>query len=197
MDVWGRIDGGHFANTTLEFQTTSTAGPDPQQATPGTGNGFASFLVGVGSGKDQTGFNKFPATDKHLLGWYVQDTWKTTSKLTLTLGLRYEIQTAPTERHNAQQYFNFTATLPLQTPSAPRLDLMFRVNWFSIQTATEASTIPPTPILRPASAPLISCATNLCCAAAMASSSSPTTMAQDPTSASRKALRGSPLLMVV
>jgi len=36
MDVWGRIDGGHFANTTLEFQTTSTAGPDPQQATPGT-----------------------------------------------------------------------------------------------------------------------------------------------------------------
>jgi len=42
MDVWGRIDGGHFANTTLEFQTTSTAGPDPQQATPGTGNGFAS-----------------------------------------------------------------------------------------------------------------------------------------------------------
>jgi len=115
MDVWGRIDGGHFANTTLQFQTTSTAGPDPQQATPDTGNGFASFLLGVGSGTDQTGFNKFPATDKHLLGWYVQDTWKTTSKLTLTLGLRYEIQTAPTERHNAQQYFNFTATNPISS----------------------------------------------------------------------------------
>ena len=115
MDVWGRLDGGHFANTTLQFQTTSTAGPDPQQATPGTGNGFASFLVGVGSGTDQTGFNKFPATDKHLLGWYVQDSWKTTSKLTLNLGLRYEIQTAPTERHNAQQFFNFTATNPISS----------------------------------------------------------------------------------
>jgi len=45
----------------------------------------------------------------------VQDTWKTTSKLTLTLGLRYEIQTAPTERHNAQQYFNFTATNPISS----------------------------------------------------------------------------------
>jgi hypothetical protein len=113
MDVWARIDGGHYANTTLQFQTTSTAGPDPQQATAGTGNGFASFLLGVGSGTDQTGFNKFPATDKHLLGWYLQDGWKLTSKLTLTLGLRYEIQTAPTERHNAQQYFNFTASNPI------------------------------------------------------------------------------------
>jgi hypothetical protein len=113
MDVWARIDGGHYANTTLQFQTTSTAGPDPQQATPDTGNGFASFLLGVGSGTDQTGFNKFPATDKHLLGWYVQDGWKATSKLTLTLGLRYEIQTAPTERHDAQQYFNFTASNPI------------------------------------------------------------------------------------
>jgi Carboxypeptidase regulatory-like domain/TonB dependent receptor len=115
MDVWGRIDGGHYANTTLQFQTTSTAGPDPQQATPGTGDGFASFLVGVGSGTDQTGFNKFPATDKHLLGWYIQDSWRTTNKLTLNLGLRYEIQTAPTERHNAQQYFNFTATNPISS----------------------------------------------------------------------------------
>ena len=115
MDVWARIDGGHYANTTLQFQTTSTAGPDPQQATPDTGNGFASFLLGVGSGTDQTGLNIFPATDKHLLGWYVQDGWKLTRKLTLNLGLRYEIQTAPTERHNQQQYFDFTASNPISS----------------------------------------------------------------------------------
>ena len=113
MDVWARIDGGHFANTTLQFQTTSTAGPDPQNSTAGTGDGFAAFLLGVGSGNDNTGFNKFPATDKHLLGWYLQDDWKATRKLTLNLGLRYEIQTAPTERNNAQEYFNFTATNPI------------------------------------------------------------------------------------
>jgi len=33
----------------------------------------------------------------------------------LTLGLRYEIQTAPTERHNAQEFFNFTATNPISS----------------------------------------------------------------------------------
>lgn len=115
MDVWARIDGGHYANTTLQFQTTSTAGPNPQLETAGTGNGFASFLLGVGSGTDQTGYNQFPATDKHLLGWYLQDSWKATRKLTLNLGLRYEIQTAPTERANAQQYFDFSAVNPIST----------------------------------------------------------------------------------
>jgi hypothetical protein len=115
MDVWARLDGGHYANTTLQFQTTSTAGPDPQQETPGTGDGFASFLLGVGSGTDFTGLNRFPATDKHLLGWYLQDDWKATRKLTLNLGLRYEVQTAPTERHNQQQYFDFTAVNPISS----------------------------------------------------------------------------------
>src|SRR5579862_8737578 len=115
MDVWARIDGGHYANTVMQFQTTSTAGPDPQNATAGTGDGFASFLLGVGSGTDNTGFNKFPATDKHMLGWYLQDDWKAAPKLTLNLGLRYEIQTAPIERTNAQEYFDFTATNPIST----------------------------------------------------------------------------------
>jgi outer membrane receptor protein involved in Fe transport len=113
MDVWARLDGGHYANTIMQFQTTSTAGPDPQNATANTGDGFASFLMGVGSGNDYTGYNKFPATDKHLLGWYLQDDWKATRKLTLNLGLRYEIQTAPTERYNAQEYFDFSATNPI------------------------------------------------------------------------------------
>ena len=118
MDVWARIDGGHFANTILQFTPNFTAGPDPQAQTASTGNALASFLLGVGSSdstKTKTGFNQFPATDKHLLGWYLQDSWKATRKLTLNLGLRYEIQTAPVERHNAQEYFNFTAVNPISS----------------------------------------------------------------------------------
>jgi hypothetical protein len=114
-DVWARIDGGHYANTVLQFQTQTTAGPNPLQITPGTGDGFASFLLGAGGGETQTGVNQFPATDKHLLGWYIQDDWKVTPKLTLNLGLRYEIQTAPTERHDQQQYFDFGAINPIST----------------------------------------------------------------------------------
>ena len=118
-DVWLRIDGGHFGQTALNFQTASTEGPDPNNAIGSTGSGFASFLLGVGSGTNGTScalcslFQAFPATDKQFLGWYIQDGWKVTPRVTLNLGLRYEIQTAPTERHNAQNSFSFTAANPL------------------------------------------------------------------------------------
>ena len=111
-DVWLRIDGGHYGETDLNFDTSSTAGPDPNNEISGTGNGFASFLLGVGTGS-QTAFQAFPATDKHFLGWYIQDGWKVTSKITFNLGMRYEIQTAPTERRNQQNYFDFTAVNPV------------------------------------------------------------------------------------
>jgi hypothetical protein len=112
-DFWSFLDGGHYANTVLPFQTITTAGPDPTLANSGTGDGFASFLLGTGGGNTTTGVNQFPAMSKKFLGWYVQDGWKVTARLTLNLGLRYEIQTAPTERFNAQQYFNFNAINPI------------------------------------------------------------------------------------
>jgi Carboxypeptidase regulatory-like domain len=112
-DIWLRLDGGHYGETTINFTNASTGGPDPSDVTGGTGNGFASFLLGVGGGEDQVNYQAFQATDKHFLGWYMQDGWKVTPRLTFNLGLRYEIQTAPTERHNAQQYFSFTAENPI------------------------------------------------------------------------------------
>ncbi|HEY1526789.1 MAG TPA: TonB-dependent receptor [Candidatus Angelobacter sp.] len=115
MGVLNQIYGGHYFNTTLQFPTSFTGGPDPQNESAGTGSGFASFLLGVGGGTDQTGFNTFPATEKKQLGWYLQDDFKATKRLTLNLGLRYEIQTAPTERSNRQEYFDFKATNPISS----------------------------------------------------------------------------------
>jgi hypothetical protein len=117
MGVSNQLNGGHYFSTVLPFPTSFTAGPDPQNDTASTGAGFASFLLGVGGawgpGLPQTGFNQFPANNKKYLGWYLQDDWKATRKLTVNLGLRYEIQTAPTERLNAQEYFDFRATNPI------------------------------------------------------------------------------------
>jgi hypothetical protein len=111
VNIWLRIDGGHYGDTTLNFSSGSTAGPDPlNNLVPG--NGMATFLLGVGTGS-ATQLNQFPATDKNWLGWYFQDTWKITPKFTLNLGGRYEIQTAPTERRNEQDYFNPTAPNPI------------------------------------------------------------------------------------
>ena len=120
-DVWLRIDGGHYGETQLNFQTSSTEGPDPNLPAAGTGNGFASYLLGVGSGGNGTtcqlcvNYQAFPATDKHFLGWYLQDGFKATPRITFNLGIRYEIQTAPTERHNEQNFFSFTAVNPISS----------------------------------------------------------------------------------
>jgi hypothetical protein len=112
MGVLNQINGGHYGNTVLPFPTSFTAGPDPNAEVAGTGFGFASFLLGVGN-SGFTNYNAFPATEKKQLGWYLQDDFHATRKMTLNLGLRYEIQTAPTERQNHQEYFDFSATNPI------------------------------------------------------------------------------------
>jgi Carboxypeptidase regulatory-like domain/TonB dependent receptor len=105
MGVDGIYNVGGITQTTLTFNGTFTDGPDPNNPTANTGNGVAQTLLGVlDGGSTGTRFN--PAIVKHYLGGYLQDDWKPIPKLTLNLGIRYEVQTAPTYRHNSAAYFN-------------------------------------------------------------------------------------------
>jgi hypothetical protein len=101
----------------FDFGPDFTQGPDPTAASPSTGYGFASFLLGTGNGG---GFplNSNPAFSEKYNAWYLQDEWKISPKLTATLGVRYDIQSAPTERHNGLSNFNFTGTNPMATDLA-------------------------------------------------------------------------------
>jgi Carboxypeptidase regulatory-like domain/TonB dependent receptor len=117
MGVVNQILGGHIFGTKFNFPVGSTAGPDPANVTQGTGQGFASFLLGVPDNANtnyggSTGVNAQLATEKNYLGGYVQDDWKATPRLTVNAGIRYEVQTPLTERHNKQQYFDFAAINP-------------------------------------------------------------------------------------
>ena len=95
------------------------------------GNSIASMLLGLGSGgSDGIGSNAF-YSDKYYAP-YVQDDWKVTPKLTLNLGVRYDLHPYYVERHNRADYaFNTTvlnpvdAMLPFTTLStgAPVRDL--------------------------------------------------------------------------
>ncbi len=104
MGILSMVLGGAPAHTTFGFNSAFSAGPDPNHATTGTGNAFGSFLMGAAA-SGTTGIYQYPALSKHYFGWYLQDDWKATKNLTLNLGLRYDIQLAPTERHNKQAYF--------------------------------------------------------------------------------------------
>ena len=64
-----------------------------------TGNGLADFLFGhpISSDIDIT---KFFSLHRYLDGFYAQDTWRITQKLTLNYGIRDDMVTPWTERHN-------------------------------------------------------------------------------------------------
>jgi hypothetical protein len=76
-----------------------------------TGDGIASFLLGLPSFGRLTTTN-FINSEKVAHAWYIQDDWKVSRKLTLNIGLRYEIFSPISERDARQSnYVPETATL--------------------------------------------------------------------------------------
>ncbi len=106
------------ASLGLNFGPNFTQGPNPLVGSSQAGVGFASFLLGDGSGSVQSGG---PGQDNlnRYFGFYFQDDWKVNSRLTLNLGIRYDNNLPWTERYNRASDFNYTALNPLSTPGLP------------------------------------------------------------------------------
>ncbi len=103
---FGRPSGNYTfsrAWTQREINTTSTT----------QGVGLASFLLGLGSGGNMTHEPSAASTSKYFAG-YFQDDWKLTRKLTLNLGIRYDVDLPRTERFNQHSFFDIHAPSPLQ-----------------------------------------------------------------------------------
>jgi hypothetical protein len=83
---------------------------DPLQPA-GTGFGLATFLLGEVSGGN-LGYRPFFQFRGMPLGTYVQDDWKITPRLTLNLGLRYDVVFGLTELHNRRSNFDPYAINP-------------------------------------------------------------------------------------
>ena len=105
----------------FNFDSTATA------SSSGTGgDGLASFLTGVGSLFNsgggctpcQQGFNNIVSTQSFQVGEFVQDNYKLNPKLTLNLGLRYELNTPRTERYNRMNWLDPSTASPLQLTAA-------------------------------------------------------------------------------
>ena len=102
----------------VSFNGSWTA-PIAGGASPVQGNDYADFLLGYGLGvgaafgnqtTGQLGISQPTAGKQAYRGFYFGDTWKVTNKLTLNLGLRYELPGTWTERNNRFEYFDPNAT---------------------------------------------------------------------------------------
>ena len=102
------------ASNDFSFTSGYTQGPNATQSSNVAGNALATFLLGVPDGS-VTPSPALAMETKYYAG-YVQDDWKVSSKVTVNMGLRYELETPRTDRYNQLTNFNSTVTPPLNTP---------------------------------------------------------------------------------
>lgn len=108
------------ANTPVfSFNSAFTQGPNPAQASATAGHALASFLLGDASGGSVNPAPALATTTKYY-ALFVQDAYRVNTKLTLNLGLRWEMETPRTDRFNQLTTFDYAGKVPL---TAPGLDL--------------------------------------------------------------------------
>jgi hypothetical protein len=104
------------ANRPAGQYTFNRAFTQPNAFQPGTnlGNGIASMLLGTPA----SGFNSLnaaTATQSPFYGWYFQDDFKVSSRLTLNLGFRYDLMLGTTERYNKNTFgLDFNVSNPIE-----------------------------------------------------------------------------------
>jgi outer membrane receptor protein involved in Fe transport len=86
---------------------------------PGSGLPLADFLMGFPA--NTNGIPMIAKGRQHTayFGGYVQDDWKTSNKLTLNMGLRYELYTQPIDQNNLGSLFDISTgqfAIPGHTP---------------------------------------------------------------------------------
>ncbi len=103
------------------YRCPGDRGGDPSSGVVGCGgDSMASFMMGqltqggAGNGGGSYYETQFrPATTNYQYGFFAQDNWKVNPKLTLNLGLRYDVTLPRTDRYNRQNWFDANAASPL------------------------------------------------------------------------------------
>lgn len=105
------------------FSKSLTQGPVGSTSSTTAGDAFASLLLGVGTGTVTQNFKLADTSSRYLAG-YVQDDWKVLPRLTLNVGVRYELYQPRTEVRDRASWFDPTAASPLaQNPALTGLNL--------------------------------------------------------------------------
>jgi len=108
------VEPGNRSGGSFEFGTTWTRGPFNTSSASPKGQGMASMLLGLPTG-GRVDRNASYAEQSTEYTFYLHDEWRVTPKLTLNLGVRYEIESPLTERFNRSvRGYDFQTPNPLE-----------------------------------------------------------------------------------
>lgn len=100
----------------FSFDATYTRMTDDNVVNPAgnLGHGWASYLLGIPNNIRVDTIDSY-ALNNPYYGWFAQDNWRVTPKLSLTLGLRMEYEGGPTERYNRMiGWYDPSLKLPIE-----------------------------------------------------------------------------------
>jgi hypothetical protein len=96
---WFEDRPGDAQNGSFTFDKNLTRASDSAASNTFSGSGLASLLLGLPTGGS---VSRAPAmaVQSHYAGFYIQDDYRITRKLTLGLGPRYDLETPITHRYD-------------------------------------------------------------------------------------------------
>jgi hypothetical protein len=100
------------ASGAYSFSANQTASGTDSAINTGTGNVFASLLIGSVSSAN-VGLAAGTAYRQFQHAAYIQDDWRASQRLTVNLGLRYDLQLQAHEKHNGLDDFDITRINPV------------------------------------------------------------------------------------
>jgi len=116
---WNEPNPGTAANGRFLFNKTLTrSNPTSSSTETSSGSAMASLLLGLPRTTGGIGSNSTLSLQNHYLGLFFQDDIKFNSKLTINLGMRWELETPFTERYDRLPYgFDPNAQLGITLPT--------------------------------------------------------------------------------
>ncbi len=98
---------------TVSASSNFTGGPNPQAAAGTSGSGIADLLLGAGT--VSSGFTPYYHFGHPYFALYAQDAYSVTKKLTITYGIRYNLELPDIEQHNQYIYLDLNTPSPLNS----------------------------------------------------------------------------------
>lgn len=127
---------------TFNFGRTFTQGANPVQATRNGGFGFADFLLGMPNNGSIRQLSPI-STQGLYYAFFFQDDWRVNDKLTLNLGVRWDIGVGNREKYNRLAYFDPDTANPLASKAGlPNLKGILR--WIGGENARNQQETPMT-----------------------------------------------------